>query len=517
MTFPSPPPKALVIDSVTVVDSSPDSDPRVTFSGAFDSSEESTSLGGLPASIMLVAARQNLVGTITLQNGRWQATVSLLVSNWQGPFLPARSGRYVFEACDPNGNRMALRNSAEPPASQLLVDVCRVSWVCSDSSIDLLLAAPLSDRERGAAQQAALESDYRVAQFEPENAVFFESFFGQNASCNPLAIDRALARARPDIRRYWSVSDRSVSVPEGAIALLEGSAQWWRIRGSARLLVVNDWLRKRLRKRKYQTVLQTWHGTMLKRLALSRRRVGLRPAIATFLESSRWDILLAQNPYSRKIFRSAYAYTGVVWEEGYPRDDILASGDASAVRTRLGIPQDVTVLLYAPTWRDDHPDQVDHLDVARFAELMGEGYVTLIRGHSRTLLPGFNVRAPRVIDVTGYPDVSELFLVADTLITDYSSVMFDFTVTGKPVFFFTPDLAHYREKLRGFYFDLLPVAPGPVVSSVDELSTLVRERNSIAGGYADRYRAWRLRFNPRDDGRAADRVVARLLAEGIVK
>jgi CDP-glycerol glycerophosphotransferase len=118
--------------------------------------------------------------------------------------------------------------------------------------------------------------------------------------------------------------------------------------------------------------------------------------------------------------------------------------------------------------------------------------------------------------VTGYPDVSELFLVADALITDYSSVMFDFTVTGKPVFFFTPDLAHYAQKLRGFYFDLIPVAPGPVVTTVDELVTLVRDRDGVQRQFADKYRAWRERFNPRDDGHAADRVVLRLVAEGII-
>jgi len=411
---------------------------------------------------------------------------------------------------------MSLQKPVELPAPQLLPGVTRVVVTSADGSLVVALSAPLTDRERGRLQQASLESDYRAAKDEPLNAVFFESFYGQNASCNPLAIDRAIARLRPDVARYWSVTDASVSVPSGATALIEGSSEWWRIRGSARLLVVNDWLRKRLRKRRYQTVLQTWHGTMLKKLALSRVRLGLRSAIATLRERGRWDILLAQNPYSRGIFRRAYAFTGSVWEEGYPRDDVLLTGDAAAIRDRLGISSGVTVLLYAPTWRDDRPDHVDHLDVARFADLLGDEYMTLIRGHSRTLLPGEDVRAPNVLDVTGYPDVSELFLVADALITDYSSVMFDFTVTGKPVYFFTPDLDHYREKLRGFYFDLIPVAPGPVVTTVAELAALVRDRDNVRRQFTEKYRAWRERFNPRDDGHAADRVVQRLLAEGLI-
>ncbi|MBG6107541.1 CDP-glycerol glycerophosphotransferase family protein [Frigoribacterium sp. CG_9.8] len=509
MTPPSPAPvpvpvPALVIDTVVVTTGQL---PAIVFEGP----------GDAPAEFRLIASRQMLPAQLIALGSRWSARVPLLVSNWNGPLLPARSGRYSVHAAARDGSGLTLQLPTALPASQLLPAITRVSVTASQGSLAVTLAAPLSDRERGHLQQASLESDYRTTEYEPLDAVFFESFFGQNASCNPLAIDRAIARLRPDIARYWSVADASVPVPDGAVALLEGSAEWWRIRGSARLLVINDWLRKRYRSRRHQTVLQTWHGTMLKKLALSRVRLGLRPAIATLRERARWDILLAQNPYSRGVFRRAYAFTGSVWEEGYPRDDVLVTGGPGAVRARLGIPDGVTVLLYAPTWRDDRPDQVDHLDVSQFAGMLGNDYVTLIRGHSRTLVPGSDVHAPNVLDVTGYPDVSELFLVADALITDYSSVMFDFTVTGKPVFFFTPDLEHYARKLRGFYFDLVSVAPGPVVSTAEELVALVRDRDAVQRRFADRYRAWRVRFNPRDDGRAADRVVQRLLAEGIIR
>ncbi|MBK4347380.1 CDP-glycerol glycerophosphotransferase family protein [Lacisediminihabitans changchengi] len=471
--------------------------------------------GTAPQHLTLAGTRQQLVGAVTDAGDRWSATIPLLSAHWKSAPMPPRSGRYTLGGAV-GGVVDAVELAADLPASQLIEGVTRISFGHDDGSLTVDFAAPLTDRERGRLQQASLEADYRATDYAPIDAVFFESFFGRNASCNPLAIDRSFALQRPDIQRYWSVADASVTVPDGAIALVEGSAEWWRIRGSARLLVVNDWLRKRYRKRKHQTVLQTWHGTMLKKLALSRGRVGLRTTIATILESRRWDILLAQNDYSRRIFRKAYAFLGPVWEVGYPRDDVLLTGDAATVRDRLGIPNDTKVLLYAPTWRDDHPDQVDHLDVAAFARELGPDYVTLIRGHSRTLLPGEDVRATGVIDVTGYPDVSELFLVADALITDYSSVMFDFTVTGKPIFFFTPDLEHYRSTLRGFYFDLLPVAPGPVIADATELARRVRETADVPPEFRERYAAWQARFNPRDDGHAADRVVARLVAEGIV-
>ena len=146
------------------------------------------------------------------------------------------------------------------------------------------------------------------------------------------------------------------------------------------------------------------------------------------------------------------------------------------------------------------------------------GAVVLVRGHSRTLLPGSDIRGARVVDVTAYPDVSDLLLAADALVTDYSSLMFDFTATGKPIFFFTPDLEHYREDLRGFYFDLAAHAPGPLRTTQEDLTdALVADGFAqIPAEYTDRYRRWQEQFNARDDGHASERVVARILDQGFV-
>jgi CDP-glycerol glycerophosphotransferase len=469
---------------------------------------------GSPATGALSGARLRVEGGITVSDGRWTATFPLLASRWHGALLPAPSGPYTLALHGAEGVEIEATVTTAPHPDVLIEGLMRVTPSTESGVLTALISPPLTDDERSPEGQAALEARYRTARSEPIDAVFFESFYGRSASCNPLAIDRELAATRPDIARFWSVVDASVEVPEGSVALIEGSAEWWRVRGSARLLVVNDWLRNRFRKRSFQTVLQTWHGTPLKKIALGRPGVGLRTALATIRERSRWNILLAQNQHSTAVFRSAYAYLGPIWQEGYPRDDALVDGDAAAVRARLGLPDDVTVLLYAPTWRDDRPEHVDHLDVAAFTDALGDGYVTLIRGHSRTLQPGRDVHGSNVLDVTGYPDVTDLFLVADALITDYSSVMFDFSVTGKPMFFFAPDLEHYREQLRGFYFDLDAAAPGPVVQRADELVQLVRSRDEIAGRYAQKYAAWRERFNPRDDGGSAARVVARLMKRG---
>jgi CDP-glycerol glycerophosphotransferase len=156
---------------------------------------------------------------------------------------------------------------------------------------------------------------------------------------------------------------------------------------------------------------------------------------------------------------------------------------------------------------------VDFLDPVALAS--DADAVVLVRGHSRTIEPGRDQSGPRVIDVTGFPDTSQLLLAADALVTDYSSVMFDFSVTGKPMYFFVPDLEHYRGELRGFYFDLAEHAPGPLVRTQEELTQALRAADESR--YADRYALWRQRFNARDDGRAAERVVTRIIDQRYIE
>ena len=157
---------------------------------------------------------------------------------------------------------------------------------------------------------------------------------------------------------------------------------------------------------------------------------------------------------------------------------------------------------------------VDHLDVAAFAWSLGPEHVLLVRGHSSTWEHGRDHAAPGLIDVTGYPDVSDLLLVADVLVTDYSSVMFDWVSTGRPIVFFVPDLARYRSELRGFYADLLSEAPGPVVETSDDLLDAVHRADELRDAHADGIRAWQARFTARDDGQAGRRVVQRMVDAG---
>ncbi len=458
------------------------------------------------------ARTQRLATSMTAAEGRTTASFRMLSPRWGTPGLAMPSGDYRL-TLDAAPGTARVEVAAELPG-ELQHPLFRAKVLATAGGLVLRVSAPLADGERGAPAQRRLEREYRRSSPTPEDAVFFESFYGQSSSDNPLGIDAALARLRPQTARYWSVVDGSVAVPEGAVRIIEGSREWWRARGASRVLVVNDWLRKRFRRRPSQHVLQTWHGTMLKRLALDRDP-GLRTRIAVKRERARWDALLAQNPYSAEIFRSAYDMHRPIWQHGYPRNDVFAdAARIPAVRHSLGLPEGARVVLYAPTWRDDRTEMVDYVDLASFAGELGDNHVLLVRGHSRTLRYGQDLEADRLIDVTSYPNMADLLQVADVFVTDYSSAMFDVVGTDKPLIFFTPDFAHYSTDLRGFYFDLLAEAPGPVVQDRNGLLAAIRGADAAAPAFAARRAAWRARFTPLDDGSAGERVVQRLIAEG---
>lgn len=377
--------------------------------------------------------------------------------------------------------------------------------------------------------EAIADLEKPAAELIPDGSVFFESFYGRQVSCNPFAIDREIAARHPEVARFWSVVSERQPVPEGATAVLVGSREWHAARRHSRLLIVNDWLRYGFKRRRGQTVLQTWHGTMLKHLALGRPDVSFRTRLAIRRESRRWNLLLSQNPHSTQQFRTSYAYKGEVLETGYPRDDRLAHAvldternpvAVGTARARLGIPAGVSVLAYAPTWRDGGTSVVDELDVNALAAELGEDWAVVARGHTRThAFGGYGHGRQNVIDASRHPDVNDVILAADLLVTDYSSIMFDAAVARVPLAFFVPDLERYRDRERGFTFDFERDAPGPLVASRAEVVSLAAAARDLGGAagsahwisaHAPAYDAWRARFAPHDDGRASARVVSRL-------
>ncbi|GMA85763.1 hypothetical protein GCM10025868_10130 [Angustibacter aerolatus] len=187
---------------------------------------------------------------------------------------------------------------------------------------------------------------------------------------------------------------------------------------------------------------------------------------------------------------------------------------------RLGVPDGVRAVLYAPTWRDDvyfdasKPQVRLPLDTERFAEVLGEDWMLLPRLHSMVTDRMPPLHGHGVYDVSWYPEVADLYLAADVLVTDYSSCMFDFAVTGKPILYLAPDLDRFRDSVRGFYFDPLPGLPGPLLTETDQVLDALRDLDAVQERFAGRYAAFRDTFGSLEDGDSTDRVLQQAL--GIV-
>ena len=349
----------------------------------------------------------------------------------------------------------------------------------TDGSVAVAVIPPLTPGERSRRGHRLL-IEREAGLLRP--GVFLESFGGRSAGDNPAAICEDLAAHGVEAPLWWSVVDGTVRVPAGARPVVVGSPQWVEALRTSRVIVTNDHLPSWFSKREGQYLLQTWHGTPIKKLLHDApRAVTLRYRRLMDRQVPQWDLLLAQSPQAGRRLQQALGYRGPVRVGEYPRNVRLLGGAEvrRRVRHELGIAPGQPVILYAPTWRESlrpstgaagcaaahGPGPVGALDGPRLAELLDA--VVLMRSHHMN-------RAgcvPGMIDVSGYPSVEELMLAADILVSDYSSIFFDFALTGKPAVVYAPDLASYRDVERGLYGDW-PLDSGlPVAADHDELAS----------------------------------------------
>lgn len=357
-------------------------------------------------------------------------------------------------------------------------------------------------------------------------SVMFESWRGRYAD-SPRAISEHLESEQPHLRQYW-VSQKATPVSKSAIPLRRHSPAYFARLASTDFLVSNDIVSKHLLKGPRVTYIQTWHGTPLK-------KIGFDEHLATYSGSTahqkrmirdvkKWDYLLSPSPICTDIFRSAFRFDGPVLETGYPRNDILHSSAKSIIRDRvrtdLGLDPAARVVLYAPTWRDNIRDPAGGfrdpgaLDIATLRHLTEEGTILLSRMHN--VVTPTNSSEPAHMDfyqdVSWYPDIAELYLAADLLVSDYSSAIYDFAVTGKPIILFAYDLDNYRDSVRGLYFDYEQWAPGAIVTSTEALAAAINDVDNGHAGMAQHYADFTAKFCPYEDGQATHRVVQQIFA-----
>ena len=361
------------------------------------------------------------------------------------------------------------------------------------------------------------------------NIIVFESNLGRNYTGNPRCIYEEMVARGLDksYKCYVILEDMTTQVPGNAIKVKRTRIQYFYILAKAGVIVSDSRMPKYIIKRKGVTYIQTWHGTPLKKLALDMDAVSMagEKDIETYKynfvkNAATWDYLISQNTFSTNIFRQAFAYYKKILEIGYPRNDILVKknnpNDILELKKKLGLPLNKKIILYAPTWRDDEfYDKGEYkfaskLDFDMAKKELSDEYIFIVKYH---------YLVQDKIDWSSYEgfiynydmtyDISFLYLVSDLLITDYSSVMFDYSLLRRPILFYTYDLEKYKNELRGFYFDLTKEAPGPIATTTRELIDNINNYNSLE--YQEAYDAFHDKYNHVDDGTASAQVVDLIL------
>ncbi len=363
-----------------------------------------------------------------------------------------------------------------------------------------------------AAAKAYYNSVLRRLPVEP-GLVVFESMMGTQFSDSPRAVYEELLRQEPRARAVWSVR-RGVAVPAGVHAVRRWSPQWYRALATAAVWVDNQGFPGDLRKPRGTTYVQTWHGTPLKRMGWDdptldpQRAAGLQRAV------DRWDVVTVPSDYFGQTIVDAYRSRAARLLVGMPRNDVLVRPMTTGERGRrlagLGLRPDLRTILYAPTRKGT--DSGGALPPGPWSALPGpeSGWQVLNRSHYRDAMDAAAAVPAHVRDVTGVGDMADLLAIADVLVTDYSSSMFDFCLTDRPVVLYQPDQAEYFAA-RGICFDVREFAPGPITTTPDELAEVLRTVDRWRDDWSEHRAEYRARFGQYETGEAASAVVREVI------
>ena len=437
---------------------------------------------------------------IAVTDGRFSAEVPTTFDFWDRATSPLWRDLYALEA------RSGDREIPVRAARTMVPPGQRHGWRVRVSPLGGLALRRVKDVDPDPSsshgRQVLRTTVYADAQRGPRSdAVVFESFGGAGTDGDPGALARALQARDPDREVVWSVADAAIPVPAGSRAVVQGTAPWFEAVGRAGTLVTNGTFPRWFTKAEDQVLVQTWRGTALRRLGADVNDVRVLDEDDELLEEQarQWDLLVTPNAFTSAVITKALGFLGPVAEIGSPRNDRLLAEGADVLRA----------VLYAPTWRENarargHHEKVLLAEPADLAAGLADT-VVLVRGHPNTA-PAASVSGAGVVDVTTYPDLAELFLAADVLVSDHSAVLFDFVLTDKPVVLMAPDLEEYQAGDRGLYVDLLADAPGPVLTTLEQLVPALEAGDAHA---EDRHRM-REAYGELEDGGATRRLLERL-------
>lgn len=318
-----------------------------------------------------------------------------------------------------------------------------------------------------------------------KNRVLFSSYFGRQYSDSPKFIYEELIKNRDDLDIIWGLNNELEELKNHKLKIVsEKSWKYLYYLATSKYWIDNCHGYHLRVPRKGTLLLQTWHGTPLKKIAQDIEGNQYEKSRKSWeLESSYWTYFLSPNKNLNKLFCKAFKIKeDIIINTMYPRNEFLIQADIAEVEKKvfkeLGVKKGKKIVLYAPTFRIGETETYKlHFNIKRLEQEFGDKYIFLIRLHPNIKkLDCENMGNGFIIDASKYNDIQELYLVSDILITDYSSVFFDYAILKKPMIFFPYDYENYKNEDRGFYFDYNETVPGPIV--YDEKS-LIEELKKI--------------------------------------
>ena len=355
---------------------------------------------------------------------------------------------------------------------------------------------------------------YFFSVFPIRRKILFLSYYGCQYGCSPKYLSEYVVRVHPDWEIVWAFTTPKVYQVQGVKKVRYLSLRYFYELCTSRVVITNYRMTEDYRKRKGQYYVMTWHSSLrLKRIEkdaesfLPEHYVQMAKA-----DSKKIDLLLSGCGYSDEIFKRAFWYNGVILQSGTPRCDIFYTNNMEnrrgQIKQGLGVDKDTCLLLYAPTFRKGDDLSCYNLDFESLVKVLEESrsgeWKVLIRLHPHLLnYSNSFLNADNVVNVTNYDDIQELLLIADVLITDYSSLMFDFAETHRPCFLYAPDLEEYQKNDRSLYFDIKEL-PFPMSVTQDELEKRIRsiDQNEYSKSIDD----FLQKVGSYEDGNASKRV-----------
>lgn len=355
--------------------------------------------------------------------------------------------------------------------------------------------------------------------------VIFESGIGKQYSDSPKQIYQKML-TDPFFEGYkfiWIYNGYDIEKDDRLKIIKRFSWEYFYYLATSEYWVNNQNFPYYIHKPKHTTFLQTWHGTPLKKMmndvdSFSDKDAGYVPRMNKV--NAQWDYLVSPSHYATERFESAFLPKAKILEVGYPRNDVFFLSDNEKgeilrqLRNMWGI-NNKKVILYAPTFRDDDKTSAGkqdfklNLNIEAMYKALHEDYVVLFRQHAivKTKLYIPDYFKDFFIDVSKFSDVQQLYLLADMCVTDYSSVMFDYAITKKPLLFYTYDYEDYKENLRGFYIDFEAEAPGPLLYDTDQLIDAVQHIDQVEKNYESKYQQFYNKYGYIENGTSTKKVI----------